>query len=59
MFFETLPLTKENNRKKIMLYLFLGTFSMLINILLTLGVELPSPSNLIKNMVVSIFGKNP
>ena len=57
MFFETLPLFKEKNRKKIMLYLFLSTFSMIISTLLTLGVQLPSPSNLIKNIVISIFGK--
>lgn len=57
MFFETLELLKEKNSGKIIFYFFLITFSMIISVLLALGVELPSPSNLIKNIVVSIFGK--
>jgi len=58
MFFETVVLFKEKNKGKIILYFSLIIFSMIISILLTLGVQLPSPSNLIKDMVVAIFGKN-
>ncbi|MBW9171255.1 hypothetical protein [Clostridium estertheticum] len=58
IFFETVPLLKEKNRGKTILYFSLIIFSMTISILLSLGVQLPSPSNMIKNIVVSIFGKS-
>lgn len=58
IFFETVPLFKQNNKGKIIFYFILITFSMIISILLTLGVNLPSPSNPIKNIVISIFGKS-
>jgi len=58
MFFETVPLFKEKNNGKIIFYFSLVIFSMVISILLSLGVQLPSPSNQIKDIVVSIFGKN-
>ncbi|MBW9151698.1 hypothetical protein [Clostridium estertheticum] len=58
IFLETVPLLKEKNRGKTILYLSLIIFSMTISILLSLGVQLPSPSNTIKNIVVSIFGKS-
>jgi len=57
MFFEGTTLLKEKNKGKIALYFSLIMFSMIISLLLTFGVELPSPSNLIKNIVVQIFGK--
>jgi len=58
MFFETISLLKEKNSCKIIFYFSLIIFSMIISVLLTLGVQLPSPSNLIKNIVISIFGIN-
>lgn len=58
IFFETVPLLKEKNKGKIILYFTLIIFSMIISILLSLGMQLPSPSNIIKNIVVSIFGKS-
>ena len=58
MFFEIVVLLKEKNSGKILFYFSLITFSMIISILLTLGVQLPSPSNGIKAIVVSIFGEN-
>ncbi|MCB2305342.1 hypothetical protein LGL08_03885 [Clostridium estertheticum] len=58
MFIETVPLLKEKNRGKTILYFSLIIFSMTISILLSLGMQLPSPSNMIKNIVVSIFGKS-
>jgi len=58
MFFEGTKLLKEKNNGKTILYFSLIIFSMTISILLSLGVHLPSPSNAIKNIVVSIFGKS-
>jgi len=58
IFFEIVPLLKEKNNSKIIFYSSLIIFSMTISILLTLGVQLPSPSNGIKNIVISIFGKS-
>ena len=58
MFFESIPLLKEKKSGKIILYFSLIIFSMIISILLSLGVQLPSPSTPIKNIIVSIFGKS-
>jgi len=58
MFFETFLLLKEKKKGKIIFYFSLMISSMIISILLTLGVQLPSPSSLIKDIVVSIIGKN-
>ncbi|MBU3146647.1 hypothetical protein [Clostridium sp. CF012] len=58
MLFETIPLLKEKNSGKIFFYFSLIMFSMIISVLLTLGVQLPSPSNGIKYIVEGIFGKN-
>lgn len=57
IFFESVSLLKEKKAGKITLYFSLIIFSMIISILLTLGVQLPSPSNQIKDIVVSIFVK--
>lgn len=57
MYFEMVPLIKDKNRGKVILYSSLTIGSMIISVLLTLGVQLPSPSNQIKEIVVSIFGK--
>lgn len=58
MFIETKVLFKEKNRAELIFYFSLTIFSMIISVLLTLGVHLPSPSNAIKNIVISIFGEN-
>lgn len=58
MFFETVILLKEKNSGKLIFYFSLTIFTMIISVLLTLGVQLPSPSNSIKNIVISIFGKS-
>ncbi|WP_298839246.1 hypothetical protein [Clostridium sp.] len=55
--FESDALFKEKNKGKIIFYFSLITFSMTISILLSLGVQIPSPSNPIKNLIISIFGK--
>lgn len=58
MFFESVALLKQKNIGKIILYFSMITFSMIISVLLSLGVQLPSPSNQIKNIVIAIFGKS-
>ena len=58
IFLETSILLKQRNKQKIVFYLSLIILSMIINILLSLGVQLPSPSNLIKNIVISMLGKS-
>ncbi|MBU3113955.1 hypothetical protein [Clostridium lacusfryxellense] len=57
MLFEGNVLLKDKKLGKITFYFTLITFSMIISILLSLGVHLPSPSTPIKNIVVSIFGE--
>lgn len=58
MLFESVPLLKEKNNGKTIFYFSMVIFSMIISILLSLGVQLPSPSNGIKDIVISIFGKS-
>lgn len=58
IFFETIPLLKEKDKSKLTLYFSLIIFSMIISILVALKVQLPSPSNGIKNVVESMFGKS-
>ena len=57
IFFEIVPLLKEKNKGKILFYSSMIIFSMVISILLSIGVQLPSPSNQIKDIVIAIFGK--
>ncbi|MDF2673231.1 MAG: hypothetical protein K0R09_1496 [Clostridiales bacterium] len=54
-FFEIIPLKKEKNKKKLILYLVLLSFSTVVSILITLGVKIPSPSIPIKQFVTFIF----
>lgn len=55
-FLESILLFKERNKNKLIFYFILILSSMMVNIFLYLGVHLPSPSTLIKNIVVSMFG---
>ena len=56
MFFEAKPILKEKNNAKTIYYFSLTTTSMIISTLLTLEVPLEGPSNLIKDIVISMFG---
>ena len=58
IFFESMPLLKEKNKGKIIFYFSVIIFSMIISILLSLGVQLPSPSNGLRNIVEAIFNKS-
>lgn len=53
--FEAFAIKKEKNKGKFTFYLSIGIFGIIISGLLTLGVEIPSPSDLIKNIVYAIF----
>ena len=57
MFLESKALIKEKNNAKTIYYFFLIISSMIINVLLALRVPLEGPSNLIKNIVISMFGR--
>ena len=54
--FEAVAIKKERNKGKLILYLSLCSFAMIISGLLTLGIEIPSPSDFIKNTVYALFG---
>ena len=56
MFFESKSLLKEKNKAKTICYFSLIILSMIISVLLTLGVPIEGPSNLIKDIVISMFG---
>jgi hypothetical protein len=57
IFFETTLLLKEKNTGKTIFYFSLIIFSMIISILLSLGIQLPSPADGIKDIVQTILGK--
>ncbi len=56
-FLEIIPLKKEKNKKKLILYIALLSLSAVISILITLRVKIPSPSTPIKQFVTFIFGE--
>lgn len=51
------PLRKQKDKRKLILYTVLLAFSASISVLIGIGIELPSPSDPIKHIVTSIFGK--
>lgn len=55
--FECIPLIKKKQIGEIILYSTLGISSMVLSVLLTLGVSLPSPTAPIRKFVEIIFGK--
>lgn len=55
--FECVPLINKKQIGEIILYSTLGISAMVLSVLLTLGVSLPSPSNPIKKFVEMIIGK--
>lgn len=56
IFGETAALRRDANVDKMVFYLLTSIFAMIISALLTLGIQLPSPANPIKNIVFKIFG---
>lgn len=56
IFIEAPPLFKENNIKKLIIYLFLIAIPLILNVLLSINVQIPSPSNGIKKIVFMIIG---
>ena len=57
IFIEIPTIFKENNIKKVLLYLTLLVIPLIIDVLLSFNVEIPSPSNGIKKIVFMIIGR--
>ena len=57
IFIEAPTLFKKNNNKKLIIYLFLIAIPAIIDVLLSINVEVPSPSNGIKKIVFMIIGR--
>ena len=55
--FECIPLIKKKQIGEMILFFTLGISAMVISVLLTLGVSVPSPSDPIKRFIEMIFGK--
>lgn len=55
IFIEVPPLYKDNDIKKIILYLFLIAVPLTIDVLLSFNVQIPSPSKGIKKIVLMII----
>lgn len=54
---EMVPLYKKNQKKELIVYAFFFTAAFIISLLLSLGVEIPSPTKPIERIVKSIMGK--
>lgn len=53
-YFEVIKLFKNNQRKEITLYLSMMIISLVISILLSIGVKIPSPAVFIQKIVTMI-----
>ena len=54
--FEVIPLIKSKKKKTLLIYIPTLLFTLTINILFAMGVNIPSPANPIKDAVTLIFG---
>jgi hypothetical protein len=54
--YEAIPLYKEKQRRDFWVNLFLELCSFTAAVLITFGIPIPSPSEPIKNIVLSLFG---
>jgi len=54
---EIVPLYKKNKRKELAVYIIFFMAAFIISLLLSLGVEIPSPAKPIENIVKAILGK--
>lgn len=54
--FEAIHLFKNNQRKEMVLYLGMMIISLVLSILLSIGVKIPSPSIFIQKIVTIITG---
>ena len=56
-FIEIMPLIKKKKKKELILYSITFISAFVISILLSLGVEIPSPAKPIASMVKAVIGK--
>ncbi len=54
---EIVPLIKNNQKKELILYSFLFGAAFILSLLLSLGVDIPSPADYIQKAVEAIIGK--
>jgi len=54
---EVIPLIKNNMKKEIYLFSTLLVFAFIFSLLISLGVNIPSPAEPIKKIVFAIIGK--
>lgn len=55
IFIDLIPIYKNKQRKLFWIYLIMTVFSYTIIILIGVGVRIPSPALIIKNVITSIF----
>ncbi|PAB58216.1 hypothetical protein [Anaeromicrobium sediminis] len=54
---EITPLVKKKKKKDLVVYLVLYTSALVLSVLISIGVKIPSPAIPIQKMVESIIGK--
>ncbi len=54
-FLEIVPLIKENEKRQIILYLFLYLCAFLITFLLSIGIEIPTPAKPLNDLYESFM----
>jgi len=54
---EVIPLYKKKQKKEVLAYSLLLSLALILSILISLGVELPSASRIIEKIVKFILGK--
>lgn len=55
---EAIPLYKKNKFKKFIIYILLIAVSLLLNIIMALEIDIPSPAIWIKNVITMLFGSS-
>lgn len=55
LFYEGFPLLKERQRKKLIIYLLLLSFSLVISILLALQIKIVSPASIIEKIILYLL----
>lgn len=54
---EMIPLYKKNKKRELIVYTFFFGSAFILSLLLSLGVEIPSPAKPIEKIVKAIIGK--
>lgn len=53
--FDLVPIYKQKDKKVFWIYLSIITFTYLIHIMIILNIDVPSPAEPIKNVIINIF----